>query len=305
MRFDRAMTPSIVVAVVTNRPDLLERHALGGVGESTKAGIAALIVDQSPEGGAEALARSAGAGYLRSGQGLSLGRNLAVRSTDADVVAFVDDDVEFDATWAERVAELFGQVEGAGVVAGRGLDHDGRLWPGTAEGTYGWPTNPFGLGSGFNLAFRRAALAEAGPFDERLGGGAMYRTAEDTDMVYRIMRAGWTVVCSDDITVTHHNWRSWREEMRAHFDYGYGAGAQTARHVADGDAEAGRVAARETRKHVATIVRATVTLRPHALVLQPPFLLGMGLGFLRRRRALACGEEVLSVDHALIKRNER
>ena len=79
LRFDRAMKPSIVVAVVTNRPDLLERHALGGVGESTKAGIAALIVDQSPEGGAEALARSAGAGYLRSGQGLSIGRNLAVR----------------------------------------------------------------------------------------------------------------------------------------------------------------------------------------------------------------------------------
>ena len=71
LRFDRAMTPSIVVAVVTNRPDLLERHALGGVGESTKAGIAALIVDQSPEGGAEALARSAGAGYLRSGQALA------------------------------------------------------------------------------------------------------------------------------------------------------------------------------------------------------------------------------------------
>ena len=218
----------------------------------------------------------------------------------------MDDDVEFDATWAERVAELFGEVEGAGVVAGRGIDHDGRLWPGTAEGTYGWPTNPFGLGSGFNLAFRRAALAEAGPFDERLGGGAMYRTAEDTDMVYRIMRAGWTVVCSDDITVTHHNWRSWREEMRAHFDYGYGAGAQTARHVADGDAEAGRVAARATRKHVATIVRASghpaaPCARPAASV----FSLAWAWAFSGGDGHWRAEERSSSVDHALIKRNER
>lgn len=246
----------------------------------------ALVVDQCG-GEAEALARAAGVRSIRSSAPLARGRNAAVAATDAPVIAFSDDDAECNAAWAAGIGAEFDANAAVGAVAGRGVNERGRLWPGARPGIYVWPTNPFGLCNGFNLAFRRAALADAGPFDEELGAGARYRAAEDTDMVYRVMRAGWALSCADDVTLVHHSWRSFRDELRVHYGYGFGAGAQTAGHYVRGDSEALRVGRIEASKHLRTLVVAALTLRFRVAVLQPPFLAGMATGFVLRRRALA------------------
>jgi GT2 family glycosyltransferase len=173
-------------------------------------------------------------------------------------------------------------VSGATVTATNVATNVSTTTQTTDAGVYRFPTNPFGLGSGFNLAFRRAALDEAGAFDEQLGAGATFPAGEDTDMLYRVMRAGWAVVCSDDVTVTHHEWRGAGEELRLHYGYGLGAGAQTARLVAEGDRTAARVALAEARKHLVTLLVATLTLRLRVARLQPPFLAGLVAGYLRR-----------------------
>lgn len=280
--------PTIALAVVTrDRASILRRCALPGLEQTAAAGFEVVVVDQGVgrETG-ELVEGIDGLRYLRSEPGLSRGRNVALAATATPLLAFTDDDVSLPEGWLEKIAGLFESHADAGVVCGRALTPKGALMPGARAGVYRWPLNPFGLGSGFNMAFRREALDAVDAFDEELGAGARYVSAEDSDVLYRVARAGWTVVCSDEITVVHDDWRSGREDVRLHYGYGYGAGAQTAKHVAAGDRAAGRIALREAGRHAATLARATLTFRLHLARLQAAFLAGLARGFARRRGEL-------------------
>jgi hypothetical protein len=281
---DRA-TSEIVLAVATrDRAELFERFLLPGLTKAAAAGYEIIVVDQSEGRGIGALVAGIdGIRYLRSEPGLSRARNEAVRASRAPFIAFTDDDVTLPPDWLPRIVELFSGSPDVGAVCGRAVTPDGKLYPGSRSGVYRWPTHPFRLGSGFNLSVRREALEDVGVFDERLGAGARFSSAEDTDMLYRLLKAGWTVVCSDEITVVHHDWRSRGAELRLHYRYGWGAGAQTAKHVAAGDRAALWVALREAGHHVATVPMALLTGQLRIAGLQAPFLAGLARGFLAAR----------------------
>lgn len=271
-----------LVVVTRDRPESLAQFALPGLQTAAAAGFEVVVVDQSTGAQTEQLVRQIpGARYVRSGPGLAHGRNVAVRETEASIVAFTDDDVALGPDWLERIAGVFAEVAHSGAVCGRAVTPDGVLLPGSKAGIYEWPASPFELGSGFNFAFRRRALEDAGPFDEDLGAGARYESAEDTDMLYRVLRAGWRAVCSDEITVVHHELRSGGETLRLHYGYGLGAGAQTAKHLAGGDRTALGIAARHAGRHVLTFARAGVTFRPRVAGLQASYLSGMVAGLVR------------------------
>lgn len=279
--------PSIALAVATrDRSPLLERCLLPALREAAAAGHDVVVVDQSV--GTETrdlVAGLPGVRYLFSEPGLSRARNAAIAATTSELIAFTDDDVELPAGWLDALARAFEEAPGAGAVCGRAVTSAGDLQPGAPAGVYRWPAHPFRLGSGFNLAVRRRALDEAGGFDEDLGAGAPFTSAEDTDLLYRILRAGWEVVCRDDITVVHHEWRSRAAEVRLHYGYGVGAGAQTAKHLAAGDRYALRLAVREAGHHAFMVGREAARLRPGSALLQLPFLAGLLTGYVRRRRA--------------------
>lgn len=270
------------MVVTRDRPESLAQFALPGLQTAAAAGFEVVVVDQSRGAQTEQLVRQIpGARYVRSGPGLAHGRNVAVRETEASIVAFTDDDVALGPDWLERIARVFAEVAHSGAVCGRAVTPDGVLLPGSKAGIYEWPASPFELGSGFNFAFRRRALEDAGPFDEDLGAGARYESAEDTDMLYRVLRAGWRAVCSDEITVVHHELRSGGDTLRLHYGYGLGAGAQTVKHFAGGDRTALAIAARHAGRHVLTFTRAGVTLRPRVAGLQAAYLSGMVAGLVR------------------------
>ncbi len=277
---------STLAVVTRDRADILQRCLLPTLAAGVAGGHPVLIVDQSnDEQTAQLVDGLPGVTYLRSGPGLSVGRNAAVAATTTELIAFTDDDVSLPAGWLDKIVALFAQHPDAGAVCGRAtVTSTGMLAPGVDAAVVRWPANPFGLGSGFNMAFRRAALADAGTFDEELGAGARYRSAEDSDMLYRVMRSGWSIVCSDEITVVHDDWRGRREELALHFGYGLGAGAQTAGHVRAGDRIAGRLALREAGRHLVTAARAVAMLRLRVLPLQWAFLAGLATGYLRRPR---------------------
>lgn len=288
--FGASESPLALVVVTRNRSALFERYAVESLREASAEGAEVVVIDQSDERTTATLASQVGGiGYVRCAPGLSRGRNLAVRRTQAPVVAFIDDDVRIGPGWVTTMSELFAGHPEIGAVCGRGLDGRGRELPGGAAGLYGWPASPFGLGSGFNLAFRREALSSAGDFDEDLGAGARFRSAEDTDMLYRVLRERWGVLCSDRVTVTHYDWRSFREEILIHRDYGLGAGAFTRKHSRAGDRTAWAFARREGDGHLRTLGRAVVTLRPRLALLQVIWLAGFRRGHRPRpdRRPLA------------------
>jgi GT2 family glycosyltransferase len=275
----------IVLAVVTrDRSDQLARYLLPSLESTLAAGHPVLVVDQSADDSTERLVRDiAGIDYLRSAAGISRARNAAIKATHAPLIAFTDDDVTLFDGWLDSIVRLFEASPEAGVVCGRGVRSDGSLLPGVHAGAYRWPQNPFGLGHGFNMAFRRAVFDEVGLFDEELGAGARFVSAEDTDLIYRAMRAGWSVVCSNEITVIHHDWRSESDEVALHSGYGLGAGAQVARHSAAGDLTMLRLGLLEAGRHLVTAARALLTLRPHLFRLQMAFLGGLLRGFARSR----------------------
>jgi GT2 family glycosyltransferase len=275
----------IALCVATrDRPELVERHLLPSL-RRLPPGTSAIVVDQSESRRtAEHLNGVPGVTYLQTAEvGLSRARNLAVRESTAPLLAFTDDDVSFEPLWLQLIVELFAASPEAGAVCGRAVSPSGeRLLGGERPpGVYRWPTSPFGLGAGLNMAFRREALNAAGPFDEELGAGARFPSAEDTDMLYRVMRAGWSVVCSDEPIVIHHKWRSRRDELRLHYAYGLGVGAQTAKHVAAGDREAARIGLR-LQLH---LPRTLLLLRPRYGLRHLLFSIGMAVGFGRWRRA--------------------
>ena len=263
---------------------MLERCLLPGLREAAERGHEVVVVDQSDGGETETLlAGLPGVRYLRSAPGLSRARNTAIAATSADAIAFTDDDVVIPAGWLDAIAGAFAAEPDAGAVCGRAVTPAGELHPGAPAGIYRWPAHPFRLGSGFNLAVRRRALEDAGLFDEELGAGARFTSAEDTDLLYRLLRAGWSVVCRDDITVVHDDWRSSTDELRLHFAYGVGAGAQTAKHASAGDRRATWFAVREAAHHVFMVGRESARRRPRSALLQLPFLAGLATGYVRRR----------------------
>lgn len=277
---------AITLAVVTrDRPSALAQFLLPGLKEAAGAGFPVVVVDQSngPKT-AELVEQILGVRYLRSAPGLARGRNVAVRGITTPLLAFTDDDVTLPGGWLDRILDVFERAPDAGAVCGRALTPEGVLLPGSADGTYRWPARPFGLGSGFNVAFRREALELVGLFDEELGAGARFRAAEDTDMLYRLLRGGYSVVCSEEITVVHHDQRQGRQEFRLHYGYGLGAGAQTAKHLGAGDRAALRLLAGHAGRHLVTLGRAAVTVRPSLAGLQVAYLAGVVAGLARGRK---------------------
>jgi GT2 family glycosyltransferase len=272
----------IVLAVGTrNRADHLERTLLPSLRRIVDRGFRVVVVDQSDGPETEELLAGVGVRYLRSAPGLSRARNVAIAATGEPLVAFTDDDVSFPEDWLTGLVAVFDAHPGAGAVCGRACTPGGQLLPGAPAGEYRWPTTPFQLGSGFNMAFRRTALEAAGPFDEDLGVGARFRAGEDTDMFYRVLRIGWSIVCSDDVPVVHDDGRSPAEQRRVHRSYGFGAGAQTAKHLLGRDLVAARIALSAVGRQLYWAARHVLARRPAAVSLSLVFALGVAEGFAR------------------------
>lgn len=276
--------PQCTLAVVTrDRHHLLARCLVEGLRDVAASGVAVVVVDQSRgDDTARLVDDIPGLRYLRSGPGLSVGRNVAVEATATPLLAFTDDDVRIPPGWIQSIRDALGDVSEVGALCGRARTPRGDLLPGGAEGVYRWPADPFALGSGYNMAFRRQALEDAGPFDPELGAGGRFASSEDTDMFYRVLRAGWSVMCSDDITVVHDDWRSHRDEFSLQFRYGVGTGAQTAKHVVAGDRHAGRLGWARLARQIRQVSGSLANGHPRMAAKEAVFLGGMATGFVFR-----------------------
>jgi cellulose synthase/poly-beta-1,6-N-acetylglucosamine synthase-like glycosyltransferase len=78
--------------------------------------------------------------------------------------------------------------------------------------------------AGMNLAVRRDAFRDIGPFDEDL------RTGEDMDFCIRAADSAWEVYFDPDATVSHHNRSTLTGLVKQWFDYGYYHAALFAKH---------------------------------------------------------------------------
>src|SRR5262249_3929830 len=97
-----------VVICTHNRPTLLER-CLQGLQQVDNPNYSIVVVDSSPSScEAKSVAADYGVRYVLSPlKGLSRARNAGARAIDADIIAFLDDDMVPHARWLASLAAEF------------------------------------------------------------------------------------------------------------------------------------------------------------------------------------------------------
>lgn len=186
--------------------------------------------------------------YVPEGRvGLSVARNRGVSETDAELVAFTDDDVVVDPFWLEWLLAPFaepGVTATSGMVlplelqtgaqkrferyAGfsKGLErrsYDLRAGRGAERLLYPYWGGVFGGGN--SMAFRRAELVAAGGFDPALGAGSPARSGEDTYAFSTAILRGGRIVYEPRALCWHEH-RKDGDALRGQvFGYGVGLGA--------------------------------------------------------------------------------
>jgi cellulose synthase/poly-beta-1,6-N-acetylglucosamine synthase-like glycosyltransferase len=202
-----------------------------------------LVVDNASSGdGTRHTAEARGARVVREEvPGLDFARNRAVASVATELIAFVDDDVVVDRFWLRTLVRAFAAAPAAQAVTGQvlamKLDTPARIdFERTSGFALGWAATDFsaasgldmpfrpGMGVGCNMAFRRTALVEVGPFDEALDTGRPLPGGGDIDMLMRMVLAGG-VRYEPSAVVFHEHRRTWRELRYQFYTWGKGWGA--------------------------------------------------------------------------------
>lgn len=169
-------------------------------------------------------------------EGVSRARNEGIAAASHDILVFTDDDTLVAPDWFGAIVRALvdsgpgtvvtGQVRpsedaGSGVVPSTAVHDDPIVY----EGRVGVDI----LFSG-NMAMYRTVLEDVGPFDLRLGGGARFPTAEDNDLGFRILEAGYRIRYVPEPVVYHRAWRGPADYLPLKWRYSRGQGAFYAKH---------------------------------------------------------------------------
>jgi glycosyltransferase involved in cell wall biosynthesis len=181
--------------------------------------------------------------YLRGkGLGVSRAKNQGIADCTGDIIAFTDDDCRVDPGWIPALVEALRAGDAAAAV-GRTLPgkpgEDGEetfsVYASRNGRRFHALSHPWRVGGGGNFAVVREVMRSAGPFDVRFGPGALLQSAEDMDMVHRLLRSGRRIVYAPSALVWHRSWRGREENRRLSRAYGVGAGGYFAKYLLKGD----------------------------------------------------------------------
>lgn len=211
-----------VVICTHNRPSVLER-CLKRLRQINDPAFSVVVVDSAPDSSeAESVAARYGAQYeVSTLMGLSRARNVGTRATDANIIAYLDDDMVPHARW---LASLIAEFSDKDVMAATGPVLALELADGSnvdlqlAVGLVPWGPHRFqidqssrqwfertnfgGIGDG-NVALRRSAFERIGGFDERLGRGAPIDISEEHYAYFRLVEYGFKIAYTPQAVVFH------------------------------------------------------------------------------------------------------
>jgi GT2 family glycosyltransferase len=157
--------------------------------------------------------------------GVSYARNRGAERATAPLLAYLDDDEIVDDRWATQVIKALDGVDAAfGPI--EPIDEDGRPHCPTEFGDsriVEAHEPPWSVGSGGNMSFRRRVLLEVGGFDLHFGTGAIGRSAEETDLIWRLQQDGRQIRWAAEMVV-YHPTKTDEEIAASRYPYGFGSG---------------------------------------------------------------------------------
>lgn len=244
----RALAPGVTVSIVVatrNRPDDLRRCLRSLAAQVSPRPVEIVVVDNDPHSGLTppVVAEFPGVRLVSEPrQGLAYARNAGFAASRGELLVATDDDVTMPRTWLEALLAPFARPEVGAVT--------GLVWPETldepaqrlfeAYGGLGRGLRPLDadpewfrsfriravptwqLGATANAALRASVLEEIGMMDDALGPGTPAGCGEDTDLFYRMLRAGYTLRYEPRAYVRHRH-RQTRAALRRQI-YGYSKG---------------------------------------------------------------------------------
>lgn len=254
-RVDSAELPPITVVIATHdRPSDL-RRCLESVLGMDHPDFGVVIVDNAPSSDATSVMMARDfpqVPYVREDvPGLAQAHNRGLDLVSTPLVAFTDDDVVVDPSWASRLASHFAGDPSVGCVTGliwpaeletqpqALIDAHGRCAKGFSPRRFDLadarPVDPLfpytagQMGSGANMAFTVDALEAVGRFDPALGAGSVGRGGDDLAAFFDVVTAGYAVVY-EPAAVVHHLYRREYDDLRAQArNYGVGLSAYLTR----------------------------------------------------------------------------
>ena len=291
--------PATVVICSRGRPDML--------GETVDSVLAAsavpselVVVDQSatPHGrlAQAGTVRGCTIRYLHSDTtGLSRARNIGLCAASSEIAVLIDDDMFVAPDWLRLLLAAMAPDDPLTVVTGRVHaapdEGAGGAAPFAALVTRETPAvyrgrQPTDVVPGANVALHRATVLALGGYDERLGAGTRFASADDNDIGLRLLDAGCTVRHVPEAVVLHRAWRTRRQRMRMRWDYGRGKGAFYVKHMRRHDrytrARMGADIRRRTRIALSALPGDPQTAAAHGV-----YLAGLLMGALEWRMRAA------------------
>lgn len=230
---ERPLTSLIICS--RNRPKLLT-ETVESVLQGTEVPTELVIIDQSDDPH-PALAtlktdRPCEIRYVKtSSVGLSRARNTGIAAAQHPVLAIIDDDMLVTPTWFHSLIRALLNAGKRAVVTGRVLPSGAEV-PGGFVPTFMPSEVPAvyqgRIGSdvlaGGHMATYRSIFDAMGGFDERLGAGADFPAADDNDLGFRLLEAGYSITYAPDAVLYHRAWRGRGEYLKMRWSYGRGKG---------------------------------------------------------------------------------
>lgn len=234
------LPPASLVIGTRNRPQLL-RATVESVLAGDEVPAEIVIVDQSDTPSSTLADLSHDDCVVRvlaaSAPGLSHARNEGAAAARNDLLVFVDDDMLAERTWFGSLVRALAEAGPRTVVTGAVEAAPGESWRSFFPATQSHAPGAVFEGrlerdvlAGGHMAIARSALERIGGFDPRLGPGAVYPAAEDNDLGFRLLEAGYRIAYVADAVLYHRAWRpGWRYPL-VRFAYGRGKGGFYAKH---------------------------------------------------------------------------
>lgn len=167
--------------------------------------------------------------YLIKNSGPAAARNLGLKNSDSEIVAFIDDDNVVNRCWIENIVRFHRLFPEEGAIQGGLLNSSEKNFFGLA-----WkfifdtyieksmvideenPKKRYVDVLGGNVSFKKMILEEMAGYNENLG------LAEDLDLKYRLQHKGIRVLYAPEISATHFYRSNALSFIRQEFSKGRG-----------------------------------------------------------------------------------
>ncbi len=214
--------PKVSVVVAAHNAARTLEDCLSSLGKLRYSSYEVIVVNDGSRDASEEIARRFPFRCISTpNQGISAARNVGMQAATGEIVAYLDSDAKADPDWLRYLAVTFTKLDVAGV-GGPNIVPPEDDW--VAKCVYRSPGGPTQVMlddqyaehiPGCNMSFRKSAVDDIGGFDP------MFKmAADDVDICWRLINAGYQIGFSPSAVVWHHR----RSSVKAywHQQVGYG-----------------------------------------------------------------------------------